>query len=213
MFATAFNDPADLAPFAQRVLARMSSIVTHVEDVVADTDFDRGWLAVLADLDTGRPVRTVRSGHPTVRARRRRRRLRPHHHARPDRNRDPHRDSHTHLLRSRSWRPPSVLADQPDQRHAVQADTPSTGPRPHEPARSTTSSRELKRVKGLMAKQSLVAFQIWATRSPAAQRSPPARPWKSATIALWNPPAAGSSTTASRSPVRHRSARNSPSGR
>ena len=60
MFSLAFNDPADLASVAQRVLARMSNVVTHVEDVTADTKVDRGGLAVLVDLDTYQPLRTVR---------------------------------------------------------------------------------------------------------------------------------------------------------
>ena len=60
MFGLAFNAPADRQPGAPRVLARRSTGVTHREDVPAHTDFDRDWLAVLVDLDTGAPLRTVR---------------------------------------------------------------------------------------------------------------------------------------------------------
>jgi hypothetical protein len=46
-----------------RVLARYSRIVTHVEPIDADTLVDGGWLAILADLDTGEHL-TVTRTHP-----------------------------------------------------------------------------------------------------------------------------------------------------
>jgi hypothetical protein len=52
----------DIQPVADRILARYSKIITHLEDVQADTHVDKGWLAVLADLDTGRPLRATRTG-------------------------------------------------------------------------------------------------------------------------------------------------------
>ena len=46
-----------------RVKARYSRILTHVEPIDADTDVDADWLAVLADLDTGEHL-TVTRVHP-----------------------------------------------------------------------------------------------------------------------------------------------------
>jgi hypothetical protein len=58
-FATA----ADGQAIAERVRARYSRIVTHVEPIEADTAVDAGWLAVLADIDTGEHL-TVTRVHP-----------------------------------------------------------------------------------------------------------------------------------------------------
>ena len=95
------------------------NVVTHVEDVTADTDFDRAWLAVLVDLDTGAPLRTVRQGDPPVHE------LDgvvvgfDHTIRRADRRRDPHRDDHTDVLRSMYWlgHRPSCRSTGPTQRH------------------------------------------------------------------------------------------------
>lgn len=46
-----------------RLKARYSRILTHVEPIDADTDIDGGWLAILADLDTGEHW-TVTRTHP-----------------------------------------------------------------------------------------------------------------------------------------------------
>jgi hypothetical protein len=48
-----------------RVRARYSRIVTHVDPIDADTDVDVGWLDVLADIDTGEHL-TVTRTHPNV---------------------------------------------------------------------------------------------------------------------------------------------------
>jgi len=61
----AFADAATGQALVERVRARYSRIVTHVEPVVADTAVDPGWLAVLADIDTGEHVVVTRS-HPTT---------------------------------------------------------------------------------------------------------------------------------------------------
>ena len=133
MFGLAFLNAADLQPFAAAVLARMANIVTHVEDVTADTDYDtrmarRARRPGHRATDPHRPHR-----HPSVRARRRRRRLRPPDHPGADRNRDPHRDDHTDLLRSNTHGLATARsAGQPDQCHAT-AGHPSRRPRADEP--------------------------------------------------------------------------------
>ena len=62
MFGLAYRDTADVAAFANRVLARLANIVDHAEAVTGDTLFDTAWLEVLVDLDTGQPIHTARTG-------------------------------------------------------------------------------------------------------------------------------------------------------
>ncbi len=50
---------------ADRVKTRYSRILTHVEPIDADTAVDAGWLAVLADMDTGEHL-TVTRVHPST---------------------------------------------------------------------------------------------------------------------------------------------------
>lgn len=59
----AFADTATGQALVDRVLARYSRCVVHVEPVAVDTLVDPGWLAVLADIDTGEQV-TVKRSHP-----------------------------------------------------------------------------------------------------------------------------------------------------
>jgi hypothetical protein len=60
----AFAYQADGDALAGRVLRRMSRIVTHVDQLQADTTVDPAWLPVLAGLDTGAVWSVVRV-HPT----------------------------------------------------------------------------------------------------------------------------------------------------
>jgi len=59
----AYADHATGQAITDRVLARYSRILTHVEPIDADTDVDLEWLPVLADLDTGEHL-TVTRHHP-----------------------------------------------------------------------------------------------------------------------------------------------------
>jgi len=59
----AFATAAAGQDLVERVRARYSRTVTHVEPVAVDTYVDAGWLEVLADLDTGEYV-TVTRRHP-----------------------------------------------------------------------------------------------------------------------------------------------------
>lgn len=59
----AFGSQLDGQRITDRVAFRYSRIVTHVEPIDADTLVDGGWLAVLADLDTGEHL-TVSRTHP-----------------------------------------------------------------------------------------------------------------------------------------------------
>ena len=58
----AFADIAFTAGWVDRIVNRWGAITRHIEDVTADTAVDHGWLAVLADLDTGRPIDVERRG-------------------------------------------------------------------------------------------------------------------------------------------------------
>jgi hypothetical protein len=59
----AFAHQADGQALVERVRARYSRTVVHVDPLAVDTLVDAGWLAVLADLDTGEHV-TVTRHHP-----------------------------------------------------------------------------------------------------------------------------------------------------
>lgn len=61
----AFANPADGQALVDRVLARYSRILTHVEPLAADTLVDAGWLPILADVDTGEHL-TVTRHHPST---------------------------------------------------------------------------------------------------------------------------------------------------
>ena len=52
----AFASASDAQATVIRTVNRFAFITRHVDEVVADTDIDTGWLPVLADLDTGDPV-------------------------------------------------------------------------------------------------------------------------------------------------------------
>ena len=56
----AFADAADADAWVARVVSRFAYITRHVERFDVDTAVDDGWLAVLADLDTGRAVVVTR---------------------------------------------------------------------------------------------------------------------------------------------------------
>ena len=58
----AWSSPTDAAVWARRVLNRFSYITRHVESFDVDTALDKGWLGVLADLDTGRWLWIERRG-------------------------------------------------------------------------------------------------------------------------------------------------------
>jgi len=58
----AFADTAFTAGWVTRIVNRWGAITRLIEDVVADTAVDPGWLPVLADLDTGRPIDVERRG-------------------------------------------------------------------------------------------------------------------------------------------------------
>lgn len=60
----AFAAAADGQAIVERVRARYSRIVTKVEPLTVDTAVDAGWLPILADVDTGEHLHTVRT-HPT----------------------------------------------------------------------------------------------------------------------------------------------------
>lgn len=60
----AFANAATGQALVDRVAARYSRIVTHVEPLAADTLVDPGWLPVLADADTGEHL-TVTRHHPS----------------------------------------------------------------------------------------------------------------------------------------------------
>jgi hypothetical protein len=60
--ALAFADTAHTAAWVQRIVNRYSFITRHIETVEVDTQLDQGWLAVLADLDTGRAITVQRRG-------------------------------------------------------------------------------------------------------------------------------------------------------
>ncbi|HKV67680.1 MAG TPA: hypothetical protein VJN72_06290 [Gaiellales bacterium] len=61
----AFADQTFTAGWVSRIVNRFARITRHIEAVVADTLVDHGWLAVLADLDTGRAITVERRGlHP-----------------------------------------------------------------------------------------------------------------------------------------------------
>src|SRR4029077_2952461 len=64
MTGLAFAYQADGQALADRVVARYSRIVTHIEPLEADTLVDPDWLPVLAGLDTGERL-TVTRVHPT----------------------------------------------------------------------------------------------------------------------------------------------------
>lgn len=53
---------ATATAWARRILDRFALIVRHIESIEVDTLVDQGWLPVLVDLDTGRPVTTMRTG-------------------------------------------------------------------------------------------------------------------------------------------------------
>jgi hypothetical protein len=57
----AFADSAAAAALAVRYVNRWAYIVRHVSACEADTKLDRGWLAELVDLDTGRAVTVTRN--------------------------------------------------------------------------------------------------------------------------------------------------------
>jgi len=61
----AFAYQADGDALARRVLARQSRLVTHVDQVQADTLVDAAWLPILAGLDTGAVWSVVRV-HPAA---------------------------------------------------------------------------------------------------------------------------------------------------
>ncbi len=58
----AFADSAYTAGWVQRIANRYSFVTRHIEDVTVDTQLDQGWLAALADLDTGRAITVQRRG-------------------------------------------------------------------------------------------------------------------------------------------------------
>ena len=60
----AFQWAFDGQALVERVRARYSRTVVHVDPLAVDTLVDPGWLAVLADLDTGEHL-TVTRHHPT----------------------------------------------------------------------------------------------------------------------------------------------------
>jgi len=60
----AFAYQADGDALAWRVMRRMSRIVTHVDQLQADTAVDPAWLPILAGVDTGAIWSVVRV-HPT----------------------------------------------------------------------------------------------------------------------------------------------------
>ena len=59
----AFAYQADGQALVERVRARYSRTVVHVDPLAVDTLVDGGWLAVLADIDTGEHI-TVTRHHP-----------------------------------------------------------------------------------------------------------------------------------------------------
>jgi hypothetical protein len=59
----AFAYQADGQALVERVRARYSRTVVHVDPLAVDTIVDPGWLAVLADIDTGEHL-TVTRHHP-----------------------------------------------------------------------------------------------------------------------------------------------------
>jgi hypothetical protein len=61
----AFADPATGQQLVERVRARYSRTVVHVDPLAVDTAVAAGWLDVLADIDTGEHV-TVTRHHPTL---------------------------------------------------------------------------------------------------------------------------------------------------
>lgn len=58
----AFADIGQATVWVTRVVNRYAAILRHTEDVVADTAVDHGWLAALAELDTGRALLVERHG-------------------------------------------------------------------------------------------------------------------------------------------------------
>jgi hypothetical protein len=58
----AFADRTYTAGWVQRIANRYAWITRHIEDVLVDTELDQGWLAALADLDTGRAITVERRG-------------------------------------------------------------------------------------------------------------------------------------------------------
>ncbi len=58
----AFADTTVTAQWVRRVANRFANITRHVEQVDVDTGRDRDWLAVLAELDTGRAAHIERRG-------------------------------------------------------------------------------------------------------------------------------------------------------